>query len=469
MRTVCTWAVLALECLLLSTPAPAQTIERPSPATAPPRLPNIVLIVADDLGYAETGVQGGKDIPTPAIDSLAVSGTRFTNAYVTCPVCAPTRAGLATGRYGPRFGFEHNPGPQAQASKTFGLPRDQKTLAEKLKSAGYATGMFGKWHLGFAPELTPPQRGFDEFYGFLGGAHAYLPAARAAARNSGIFNMDQAVEAPEYLTDELAARAAEFIRTHKDEPFFVYLPFNAVHAPLQAADMYLKRFERISDPKRRTFAAMLSSMDDGIGKVLDALRDNGLEECTLVMFISDNGGPTPQTTSGNTPLRGYKGQVWEGGIRVPCMIQWKGQLPAGKVCDWPVISLDLHVTALAAAGVQPEADLDGRNLLPFISEDRKDRPHEFLCWRFGSQNAVRAGEWKLVTVQGSTPQLFNLANDIGESRDLANTNPEKVKELRGIYDTWNARNMPSKWGGKRQKRKPLPQRQPQRDAEEKKS
>lgn len=406
--------------------------------------PNILLIVADDLGYADLGVQGCKDIPTPNIDSIARNGVRFTNAYVSCPVCSPTRAGLMTGRYQQRFGHEFNPGGADAANPEFGLPLAETTLAERLKPLGYATGLFGKWHLGFRSEMQPQKRGFDEFYGFLGGAHPYLSAT--AARRNPILRGTEPVSEMDYTTDAFAREAVAFIERHRDEPFFVYLPFNAVHAPLEALEKYLSRFTAIEDKKRRVFAAMLSAMDDGVGQVFAKLRELGIEENTFVFFISDNGGPTLQTTSCNKPLRGYKGQVLEGGIRVPFLMQWKGHIPAGKVDDRPVISLDIHPTALAAANALPqEIRLDGVNLLPYLTRDTDGVVHERLFWRYGEQSAIRAGDWKLLRRGEGSPQLYNLADDIGETTDLAAKNPERVKELQSAYDDWNAKNIPARW------------------------
>lgn len=410
------------------------------------RRPNFVLIVADDLGYADLGVQGCRDVPTPNIDSIARGGVRFTSGYVSCPVCSPTRAGLMTGRYQQRFGHEFNPGPAARSPEAFGLPLSEPTIAERLKKEGYATGMFGKWHLGYRSELTPLKRGFDEFFGFYGGAHSYINANDRPA--NAIWRGDEKVTSITYTTDEFAAAAASFIDRHREEPFFVYLPFNAVHAPMEALDKYRARFSSITDPNRQTYAAMLSAMDDGVGKVLARLRDLKLEENTLVLFISDNGGPTPQTTSSNLPLRGYKGQVLEGGIRIPFMMQWKGRLPAGKVFDFPVISLDIHPTILAAAGIKvpANANFDGINLVPFLNGERKGMPHQQLFWRFGEQWAIRDGDWKLVQSRNQeSPQLFNLRDDIGEKNDLFGREPEKAKQMQSLWDRWNSELVKPKW------------------------
>lgn len=422
----------------------------PPPPASAPRRPNVVLIVADDLGWGETGMQGGKDIPTPHIDAIAAGGVRFTQGYVTCPVCAPTRAALLSGRYGERFGFEHNPGPENRASAEFGLPRTEPTLAERLKALGYATGMFGKWHLGYAAGLTPPDRGFDAFYGFLGGAHPYLPGARKQA--APILRGATPVEAPPYLTEAFASEAAAFIEANRERPFFVYLPFNAVHAPLQATDPLVARFASIVDPKRRTFAAMLSALDDGVGRVLEALHRLGLEDDTLLVFVSDNGGPTPQTSSSNGILRGTKGQVFEGGVRVPFAMRWKGGgVPVGGTYDRPVSTLDLVPTILGAAGatVGPEARLDGVGLLPYLSGEVATRPHPALYWKFGAQRAVRVGDWKLVERAGEPPALFDLANDPAEANDLSHAQPERIVPLQTLWAVWDQGNQPAAWGRRR--------------------
>ncbi len=428
---------LAASGLPLAFPGPAQLYAA--------RKPNILLIVADDLGYAELGVQSSKDVPTPNIDSIAKNGVRFTNGYVSCPVCSPTRAGLMTGRYQQRFGHEFNPGPLEQADAVFGLPLTEVTLANRLKSLGYATGIFGKWHLGYRSEMHPQKRGFDQFFGFLGGAHPYLNSGAGSA--NPILRGTEAVNETEYLTEAFAREAVSFIERHQKAPFFLYLPFNAVHNPLQATEKYLARFGAIPDPRRRTFAAMLSALDDGVGRVLAALREAKLDKDTLIFFVSDNGGPTPNTTSGNHPLGGYKGQVFEGGIRVPFLAQWKGQLPEGKAYEHPVIALDIHPTAVAAAGgtIPAEAKLDGVNLLPFLNGARKTAPHDRLFWRFGPQAAVRMGDWKLVMQDSEPPQLYNLAQDVGEKNNLAGQRPDKVKELKAAYDEWNAQLAQPTW------------------------
>jgi arylsulfatase A-like enzyme len=249
-----------------------------------------------------------------------------------------------------------------------------------------------------------------------------------------------------YTTDHYALRAVEFIEQHKEQPWFLYLPFNAQHAPLQAPEKYLERFPNIKDEKRRTFAAMMSAMDDAVGKVLEAVRRAGQEEHTLIFFLSDNGGPTAQTTSSNLPLNGFKATTWEGGVRVPFAMQWKGRIPAGQTYTHPIIQLDILPTVMAAVGgkVEPDWQLDGANLLPFITGESKDKPHETLYWRFGEQWAIRHGDFKLLVARGSGPQpsLFQLSDDIGESKNLAPNQPEMVAELKKRWRVWNAEQAP---------------------------
>jgi arylsulfatase A-like enzyme len=444
---------------------------------APPKT-NILVILADDLGWGELGCQGyARDIPTPHIDSLAGNGVRMTNGYVSGPYCSPTRAGLMTGRYQQRFGHEFNPGPAESAVENFGLSLDEKTLANYLHDAQYATGWFGKSHLGYRPAFHPLKRGFDQFFGFLGGAHDYFDAANDKA--NPILLGTETVDSMEYATEAFSSKASDFIQKNRDKPWFCYLAYNAVHSPLQATSKYEQRFQSISDQKRRSFAAMLSAMDDGIGNVLSTIRTNQLEEKTLIFFLSDNGGPTAQTSSGNGPLRGFKAQTWEGGIRVPYLVQWKGKIPAGRVDERPVIQLDILPTALAAASIErkPEGKLDGVNLLPYLTGEKPDAPHAALYWRFGKQIALRAGDWKLVKGAGSNgieersesgssntehAELYNLKTDIGEKNNLASQEPAKYRELVAMWEAWNRTLVEPQWvpnrGGKATKTKQAAQR-----------
>ena len=428
------------------------------------RKPNILLIVGDDMGYADIGVQGATDIRTPHLDALAQHGTRFSSGYVTGPYCSPTRAALLTGRYQQRFGHEFNSGPPENAPATFGLPLTEKTLADRLKAAGYRTGMVGKWHLGFRPEFHPMKRGFDEYFGFLGGAHSYLDSRGDKA--NPILRGTEPVDEPAYLTDAFRREALGFIdrRAAGTDPWFLYLAFNAVHAPMHATPNYLDRYKHIADERRRSYAAMMSAMDDAIGAVMQKLRDLKIEEHTLILFVSDNGGP-PVNASNNGPLRGHKSSTWEGGVRVPFLMQWKGQVPAGKVYAQPVIQMDLHATALAAAGIhdQQAFKLDGVNLVPYLKDQKKGPPHEALYWRFGPQMAIRMGDWKLVKAREprgtaaeafenpgtdadlAGAQLFNLATDMGEKVNLAQKEPARVKALETAWKKWRATLEEPRW------------------------
>jgi arylsulfatase A-like enzyme len=424
--------------------------------------PNIVVILADDLGYSDIGVQGGPDIPTPFIDSIARNGVRCTSGYVSGAYCSPTRAGLLTGRYQQRFGHEFNEGRGQAPGVVFGLPLTETTLAQRLKALGYVTGAIGKWHLGVEPPFRPMNRGFDEFYGTLSNTPFFHPNLL----DSRVSPDPKRVEEESfYTTDAYAARAVEFIEAHKNEPFFLYLPFNACHVPSQAPEKYLDRFEGIRNEERKKYAGMMAALDDAVGVVLGKLRDLKLEENTLVVFLSDNGGPMTkmgQNGSNNRPLRGQKGDVWEGGVRVPYFVQWKGRIPAGRTLDAPVIQLDIAPTALAAAGAEipANAQFDGVNLLPYLEGKATGVPHDTLYWRFGPQKAVRRGDWKLVqaydydqTQAGppqaakieAKPRLIHLPTDIGESKDLSADRSDLVKELQAAWETWNATLPPPAW------------------------
>jgi arylsulfatase A-like enzyme len=458
---------------------------RPFAVLAAEEKPNIIVIVGDDMGYADVGVQGCKDIPTPNIDKLAGSGTRCSNGYVSAPYCSPSRAGLLTGRYQTRFGHEFNPGGEetadakpaagkrknkkgdnddiAKNAPHVGLPLSETTLADRLKAAGYKTGWVGKWHLGSELPFVPKNRGFEDTFGFLGGAHGYFSDAKPPLRRD-----NEQIQEKEYLTDAFGREAVAFIDRHEKEPFFLYLAFNAVHTPMNATDDRLEKFKDIGDKSRRTYAGMMSAMDDSIGRVLKTLHEKNLEENTLVFFFSDNGGPTMKGTtinaSRNDPLRGSKRTTLEGGIRVPFVVKWPGHVPAGKVYDSPVIQLDILPTALAAASVDVPSDakIDGVNLFPYLNNKKTDGPHSMLCWRFGQQMAIRQGDWKLVrydpVVDGmkgtaTDAKLYNLASDIGESKDLIKTEPQKAKELQAAWDEWNQLNVAPLWGNNGKKMK----------------
>lgn len=429
----------------------------PSPQTNRALKPNILLIVADDMGYADAGFQGCKDIPTPNLNALAASGVKFTSGYVTGPYCSPTRSALMAGRHQCRYGHEFNP----DHVKNGGLPLSETTLADHLKSAGYATGLVGKWHLGVETNMQPPNRGFDEYFGFLGGATDYFQSATIRR------GMEPIKEKIDYTTDAFGREAVAFIDHHQQQPWFLYLAFNAVHKPMQATDDRLAKFTGVQDKTRHTYDAMMLALDENVGLVLKKLSDANLTTNTIVMFISDNGGPTISGTaingSSNGALRGGKHTTLEGGVRVPFVISWPGRVSPG-VYDKPVVQLDLHATAVAAAGIQPRPEwkVEGVNLLPFLDGSNPGVPHDALYWRFGEQMAIRAGDYKLVRyfstlddpkkphiskdAKPTSARLYDLSTDIGEHHDLASEKPDVVKDLQARWDAWNAHNVAPLWG-----------------------
>lgn len=415
--------------------------------------PNMIVIMCDDLGYADVGFNGCKDIPTPQIDSIAENGVRCTSGYVAYSVCGPSRAGFITARYPQRFGFERNPQYQPN-DPDMGLTRDEKTIAELLRPVGYHSGIIGKWHLGaHIPTSHPMKRGFDEFYGHLGGGHVYFPEKLTIERSQDARDESESyrtwllknyepVPPRKYITDDFSDEAVAFVTRNRDWPFFLFLSYNAPHTPLEAADKYLGRFPQIKDKKRQTYAAMVSAVDDGVGRVLAELKKYGLEENTIVAFLSDNGGPTTKNASTNAPLRGNKGDAWEGGFRVPFAIQWRGKLPAGSSYENPVSALDLGATivALAGAAVSKDKPLDGVNLIPFLNGENKSKPHDTIYLRQFDRNrfAVRNGNEKIIIPwKGAAPQLYDLSNDIEEQKDIAKEKPMRVQELDVLRKKWN--------------------------------
>jgi len=425
-------------------------------ADAPKPKPNIIVILADDLGYADLGCQGSKDVVSPQIDSIAANGVRCTAGYVSAPQCCPSRAGLMTGRYQNRFGFETN-----DETRKGGLPLSERTMADRLKAAGYVTGMVGKWHLGDGENRRPYQRGFDEAFWHSNGG--VLFPDKKTGFISNLYRGAKLVREKEYSTDAFGREAAAFIERHQSAPFFLYLAFVPPHWPMEAKAEHLAQFAHIPDLHRRTMLGMMASLDENVGRVLTTLRETKLEENTLIFFLSDNGGPTGkprpqpdaafeygQNASKNDPCRGVKGDLLEGGIRVPFLVQWKGRIPAGKTCDQPLISLDILPTALAAAGVeaQPDWKLNGTNLLPFLTGEKESAPHDALYWRFRFPStkpaehrwAIRRGDWKLVKNRTQPVSLYHLATDIGETRNLAAEQRERVAALKKAYQAWDAKN-----------------------------
>ncbi len=414
------------------------------------RPPNLVIVLTDDQGYADVGFNGCKDIRTPNLDRLAKEGVRFTNAYATYAVCGPSRAGLITGRYQDRFGASRNPTVDYTVENN-GVPTSEKNIAELLQPAGYTSMAVGKWHLGTHPTLRPRKRGFNEFFGFLTGGHQYFPEELTIERlkdvtrkwdwyRTKLLRNETPVEIDEYLTDELTDAAVDFIGRTKDKPFFLYLAYNAPHTPLQASKKYLKRYKNIADKKRRTYAAMVSAVDDGVGRILDELNKHSIDEDTIIVFLSDNGG-AKNNASDNKPLRGHKSSPFEGGIRVPFAMRWPGHLPAGVTYEHPIISLDIAATIVARAGVTVPANkpLDGVDLLPYLTGENKGKPHERLYWRWydRKQFVIRDGDRKLITRQGRDDMLFNLQGDLSEKSNLAAQQRDQVTELQAQLRIWN--------------------------------
>lgn len=420
------------------------------------RKPNIIVILADDLGYADLGCQGSREIVSPHMDSMAVNGMRCTAGYISAPQCCPSRAGLMTGRYQNRFGFETN--DQAQLG---GLPISEKTMADRLKAVGYVTGMVGKWHLGAGPNRQPYQRGFDDSFWHSNGG-VLFPDKKTGVIDH-LYRGAELLREKEYSTDAFGREAVAFIDRHQHAPFFLYLALVPPHWPMESKPEHLAQFAHIPDLHRRTMLGMMASLDENVGRVLTKLRETKLEENTLIFFLSDNGGATGsprqqpdaafeygQNTSKNDPCRGVKGDLLEGGIRVPFIVQWKGRIPAGKTYDQPVISLDILPTALAAAGVVAPSDwkLDGTNLLPFFTGEKVTAPHDSLYWRFRFPPAqlskhswaIRQGDWKLVKNRTEPLSLYHLATDIGETRNLAAEQSERVASLKKAYQAWDAQN-----------------------------
>ncbi len=432
--------------------------------------PNIVILFADDLGYGSVSWYGG-DIPTPHIDSIAANGIGFTSGYMTAPVCNPSRPGLMTGRYQQRWGKELNSqtvGPIGAPRKM--LPIGETTIAAALKPLGYATGAVGKWQLGMDRGHHPLDRGFDSFLGMPSGSRFVDPAwpnARiapghadegdpdASNRPRALFRGRERISMDRYLTDTLGGEGVAFIEERRDEPFFLYLAFHAPHGPIQTIDKYYRRFPHIENETLRIYSAMISALDDWVGAVLAKLREHGLEENTLVVFTSDNGAAKGSDVDGkrNKPLIGHKRNLYEGGIRVPYVMQWKGRLAGGKTYRQPVSSLDIFPTVLAAAGA-PDPDqyrLDGVNLLPYLEDEKQGLPHERLFWRSGPNRAVRQGPWKLLLAGPNLTRLYDLEKDPGEANDLAAEHPQRVREMQEALAGWAADKAPPREGARKVK------------------
>ncbi|OHX64824.1 sulfatase [Flammeovirga pacifica] len=403
--------------------------------------PNFVLILADDLGYADVGFNGSKQIHTPHIDQLAKHGIQISQGYVSAPVCGPSRAGLMTGRNQVNFGFDNNPIvdlPQFDENY-IGVPVEEVTMADRLAALGYVNGLVGKWHLGEADHFHPTKRGFHEFWGYRGGGHNYVPTKPNGKPYPN--NIESNYKTPQpltYITDDKGDECVDFIKRHKNDPFFLFASFNAPHAPMQALEKDLALYENIEDKKRRTYAAMIHRFDINVGRIIKELKTQGLYENTVVVFLSDNGGPCDHNASINAPLNGQKGILLEGGIRVPFIISYPQYLKKG-VYNQPITSLDLTPTFVALAGgtTSKKDKLDGVNIYPFLTKEVKGTPHETMMWRFTISAGIRKGNWKLIRLPDRLPMLFNLDKDPSELNDVADEHRDMVVEMLKQLGDWD--------------------------------
>ncbi len=470
-------AMLAARNAYLRTPA-----GEPSPAT-----PNVVLILADDLGKTDISLYGGNTVDTPRIDSIGRDGITFSEGYVTAPVCSPSRAGLLTGRYQQRFGFEilcHDryacnrvqylafkhfvakspwilselAAPTKEALDRQGIPASEITMADMMRKHGYATGIFGKWHLGYHDQVAPAHRGFDFSYEFRGGFTMYdyeddpdvvnhphddftEPFIWKRARNgaSAIRRNLKEIREDEYLTDAIAREANDWIKDHKDAPFFAYVPFLAPHTPFQATKKQFARFAHIKDHNKRVYYAMIASLDEAVGSILRTLEETGVADNTLVIFLSDNGGATYTKATENAPLKGGKFSNFEGGINVPFMMRWPNQLDKGTLFTEPVMSTDIFATLakLVGASLPTDRHYDGVDLMPYFTGSKQGPPHEALCWRSGGHKAIRKNQYKLVTdTRTGALVLYDLSTDKNETLNIAASQPDTVKALLAELTQW---------------------------------
>lgn len=394
--------------------------------------PNVLIILLDDAGYNDFGFNGSKDLLTPNIDNLSQDGMIFTDAHVSASVSGPSRAGILSGRYGHRCGYECNLGD------TLGLGLDEETIGDVFLRNGYHTYCIGKWHQGNAPEYHPNKRGFENFFGFIAGSRSYFYRPNRDDKPGNIHNLQEngnQLQFDGYMTDVLADAAVNYIEKQriKDKPFMMYLAFNAVHTPMEATQEDMDRFK---DHPRQKLAAMTWAVDRGIGKVINKLKETGMYENTLIFFLSDNGGAHDNLSS-NYPLKGFKGNKYEGGIRVPFFITYGGKYK-GKF-DGLSSSLDIFSTSIAAAGIDPSSlknKLDGVNLLPYIKGEKNGDPHDVLFWRKEKKSAVRMGDYKLINVDGIGVRLYNLKDNLGEDIDLSNDNKELCDKMISAFSEW---------------------------------
>lgn len=481
-------SALAVAVPTASAAKPASSELASSARRAPQARPNVIVILADDMGNADVSSYGNPWIETRNIDSIGAEGVRFTDGYVSAPLCSPSRAGLITGRYQQRFGFEQQVSSGAfpelrpvrdedgklaplQGEAEFmrrGVPTSERTLGETFKAAGYTTGVIGKWHLGHAPQFLPTNRGFDYSNVFYGNTslqyldvsspdylsfkvdfhdEAELTAWTRAGLN-GVRENGRLVEVNQYLLEYFRDRAVDFIEQNKNKPFMLYLPMNAPVPPLQVPVGYFEKLRTtIPNINERAYNALLLAQDQAVGAVLDKLRETGLDKNTIVVFLSDNGEALSRPGS-NAPYTAGKYSTHEGGIRIPFMIKWPGRIPAGTVYDKPVISLDILPTVAAAANVSTTGSqpLDGVNLLPFVEMEDAGAPHEALFWKLGQESAVRMGKWKLwLNTKTGEAALYDIELDVAEKNDLSAQHPEIMADLMARYDRWNQSLPPRSW------------------------
>ena len=444
----------------------SKTVAKATSTIETPARPNILFILCDDLGYSDVGFNGSKDIPTPNLDALANNGTIFTSAYVAHPFCGPSRAALMTGRYPHEIGAQFNLPPNSGETIKKGISLEETFISKVLDEAGYNTGAIGKWHLGSNPEFHPNVRGFDDFFGFLGGGHNYFPeqyrkayAQQEANGNKLIWDYlhplehnGKQIKETEYLTDAFSREAVRFITDagKTKDPFFLYLAYNAPHTPLEAKEEDLKLFSHIKDKKRRTYAAMVYAVDRGVKRILQSLKDSNQLENTLIIFLSDNGG---KTTSGatNFPLKEGKGSAYEGGYRVPMFFNWPNVVPAGNTFNAPVSALDFYPTLakLAGAEIPTGKKLDGKNIWDnfLMNKDSyKDDNIFVMRHRNGfSDVGVRKNDWKAVKAYNQKWKLFNITNDIEEKNDVKNQHPEILQDLVKDAEDWSKLHIQPFW------------------------
>ena len=452
--------------------------------------PNIVLIMADDLGKYEVSAYGATHIQTPNIDQLAAEGVLFQNAYVTAPICSPSRAAILTGKYQQRYGFESQPmefypsnfieytvgknanflgdwkvvtsasyPPEWEIAKQ-GVPLPEINLAELMQASGYKTAIIGKWHLGNGKTQIPNKRGFDYQYGFYGAFSLYTPSQKTegyqnfiqddfSARfqwdmkrrtTAAIRKNNKVVKEDEYLTFAIRDQAIDFLEQNRDTSFFLYVPFSAPHVPFQAPQSYYDQFSHVEDKNKRVYYAMITALDDAIGAIHHKIKELGLEENTIIYFISDNGGATYTGATDNGPLKGGKITHFEGGINVPFAVKWKGKIPSGMTYEPAVSSMDIFTTSIENSGVKlpDDYETDGVNLIPYLTGETESLPHEKLYWRADHIRAIQTNQWKLIlSTRDKWLHLYNLQTDKSETIDLKDENPEMMRRLESYFEEWN--------------------------------